>query len=73
MTTYLGKSCSFCLPRVPFVNCKLYYLEGKKVEIPEFSFNIRLNIIMKSKMINNDQELIQSDPTSFPQKRKGNN
>ena len=21
MTTYLGKSCSFCLPRVPFVNC----------------------------------------------------
>ena len=19
--TYLGKSCSFCLPRVPFVNC----------------------------------------------------
>ena len=22
MTTYLGKSCSFCLPRVPFVNCR---------------------------------------------------
>ena len=21
MTTYLGKSCSFCLPRVPFVSC----------------------------------------------------
>ena len=21
MTTYLGKRCSFCLPRVPFVNC----------------------------------------------------
>ena len=21
MTTYLGKSCSFCLPRVPYVNC----------------------------------------------------
>ena len=21
MTTYLGKSCSFGLPRVPFVNC----------------------------------------------------
>ena len=21
MTTYLGKSCSFCLPRVPFVYC----------------------------------------------------
>ena len=27
MTTYLGKSCSFCLPRVPFVNCcQLMYL-----------------------------------------------
>ena len=24
MTTYLGKSCSFCLPRVPFV--KFMYL-----------------------------------------------
>ena len=23
MTTYLGKSCSFCLPRVPFLNLKL--------------------------------------------------
>ena len=22
MTTYLGKSCSFGLPRVPFVNCR---------------------------------------------------
>ena len=27
MTTYLGKSCSFGLPRVPFVNCcQLMYL-----------------------------------------------
>ena len=27
MTTYFGKSCSFCLPRVPFVNCRqLMYL-----------------------------------------------
>ena len=24
MTTYLGKSCSFGLPRVPFVNCGLF-------------------------------------------------
>ena len=24
MTTYLGKSCSFCLPRVPFVNCRQF-------------------------------------------------
>ena len=22
MTNYLGKSCSFCLPRVPFVSCR---------------------------------------------------
>ena len=27
----------------------------------------------KSKMISNDQELIQSDPTSRPQNQKGNN
>ena len=24
MTSYLGKSCSFCLPRVPFVNCRQF-------------------------------------------------
>ena len=24
MTTYLGKSCSFCLPRVPFVICRQF-------------------------------------------------
>ena len=24
MTTYLGKSCSICLPRVPFVNCRQF-------------------------------------------------
>ena len=24
MTTYLGKSCSFCLLRVPFVNCRQF-------------------------------------------------
>ena len=24
MTTYLGKSSSFCLPRVPFVNCRQF-------------------------------------------------
>ena len=28
---------------------------------------------MKSKKISNDQELIQSDPTSCPQNQKGNN
>ena len=24
MTTYLGKRCSFCLPRVPFLNCRQF-------------------------------------------------
>ena len=24
MTTYLGKSCLFCLPRVPFENCRQF-------------------------------------------------
>ena len=26
MTTYLGKSCSFCLLRVPFVNCRHFFV-----------------------------------------------
>ena len=30
-------------------------------------------IASQSKMISNDQELIQSDPTSFSQNQKGNN
>ena len=29
--------------------------------------------MLKSKNISNDQELIQSDPTSCPQNQKGNN
>ena len=32
-----------------------------------------LLIEMKSKKISNDQELIQSDPTSCPQNQKGTN
>ena len=30
-------------------------------------------VFVRSKMISNDQELIQSDPTSCPQNQKGNN
>ena len=37
-----------------------------------FTFS-RLNKMMKSKKISNDQELIQSYPTSCPQNQKGNN
>ena len=32
-----------------------------------------MSLIMQSKKISNDQELIQSDPTSCPQNQKGNN
>ena len=47
MTTYLGKSCSFGLPRVPFVNCgqfmylviSLFGFEGRMwdliISVPE--------------------------------------
>ena len=34
---------------------------------------ISLKPSMESKMISNDQELIQLDPTSCPQNQKGNN
>ena len=55
MTTYLGKNCSFGLPRVPFVNCgqfmylviSLLVIKGRMcdliVSVPDhcLSFNIR--------------------------------
>ena len=44
----------------------------KNSETGPISWNI-LNILIKSKKISNDQELIQSDPTSCPQNQKGNN
>ena len=34
---------------------------------------IHCTLLLKSKKISNDQELIQSDPTSCPQNQKGNN
>ena len=51
MTTYLGKSCSFGLPRVPFVNCRqfmylvisLFGFEGRMwdliVSVPDHSLS----------------------------------
>ena len=38
-----------------------------------FGANVISEIGAKSKKISNDQELIQSDPTSCPQNQKGNN
>ena len=41
MTTYLGKSCSLGLPRVPFINCRqfMYYFpfgfEGRMWDLIE--------------------------------------
>ena len=55
MTTYLGKSCSFGLPRVPFDNCRQLFsyfpfgFEGRMwdliVSVPDhcLSFYFRLN------------------------------
>ena len=34
---------------------------------------LQRRLLNKNKMISNDQELIQSDPTSCPQNQKGNN
>ena len=56
MTTYLGKSCSFCLPRVPFVNCRqfmylvisLFGFEGRIwdliVSVPDHCLSFYLEI-----------------------------
>ena len=35
--------------------------------------NYTIQLTLKSKKISNDQDLIQSDPTSCPQNQKGNN
>ena len=40
--------------------------------ISEF-LNISIDYWKENKKISNDQELIQSDPTSCPQNQKGNN
>ena len=64
MTTYLEKSCSFGLPRVPFVNCRqfMYYFpfgfEGRMwdliVSVPDhcLSFYIEMNTLRREHEIN---------------------
>ena len=43
------------------------------IELTIIAKYIYINSISQSKKISNDQELIQSDPTSYPQNQKGNN
>ena len=42
MTTYLGKSCSFCLPRVPFVNCRQFMYLVISLLVLRAGYGIRL-------------------------------
>ena len=42
MTTYLGKSCSFGLPRVPFVNCRQFMYLVISLFVLRAGFGIRL-------------------------------
>ena len=42
MTTYLGKSCSFCLARVPFVNCRQFVYLVMYLVISLFGFEGRI-------------------------------
>ena len=56
------------LQHVNYVRCN----ERPKSEIFKYR-NYRTNSVVVSKKISNDQELIQSDPTSCPQNQKGNN
>ena len=58
MTTFLEKSCSFGLPRVPFVNCRQYmYLDALrsilecKIGTAKESFRVKNNNVnIKSEM-----------------------
>ena len=67
MTTYLGKSCSFGLPRVPFVNCgqfmylviSLFGFEGRMwdliVSVPDhclsFYFTLTVSRILSDNKV----------------------
>ena len=42
MTTYLGKSCSFCLPRVPFINCRQFMYLVISLLVLRAGYGIRL-------------------------------
>ena len=45
----------------------------KKQYSYQTDFSGVFDALHQSKKISNDQELIQSDPTSYPQNQKGNN
>ena len=49
-----------------------FYVNRNLLSLQSFATRFK-NIYIKSKMISNDQELIQSDPTFCPQNHKGNN
>ena len=45
MTTYLGKNCSFGLPRVPFVNCRQFmYLVISITETSPYKITLDLHL-----------------------------
>ena len=66
MTTYLGKSCSFCLPRVPFVNCRqfmylvisLFGFEGRIwdliVSVPDHCLSFYLDLLRMRNLLEGD-------------------
>ena len=58
-----------------FVSYTVYteYEHHQKWYCKRFLFVSKLHLVVESKKMSNDQELIQSDPTSCPQNQKGNN
>ena len=50
-----------------------YYTEYNVIIEETCPKNSHIFLKLQSKKISNDQELIQSDPTSCPQNQKGNN
>ena len=57
--------------KVPFKHDTSFHLDLRRLA-ESFCLNVS-DSLLKSKKISNDQELIQSDPTSCPQNQKGNN
>ena len=53
--------------------CQIINISVERRQTQIVSLDLNVAVLVPSKKISNDQELIQSDPISCPQNQKGNN
>ena len=76
LVTMLFSTAFWCKSRIANAHANILQdeMEEKNTSIPGLITDQKVHLpCIPSKKINNDQELIQSDPTSCPQNQKGNN